>query len=108
MPTLTVIIEDKITQITFKPGISVRRILEETGIWIRSGCRGNGACGLCRVKIESGTVNGLRPNERVLLSRDDLEHNIRLACQLIPGNDLSIRIFNQFKLFLVNIITWTI
>ena len=95
MPTLTVIIEDKITQITFKPGISVRRILEETGIWIRSGCRGNGACGLCRVKIESGTVNGLRPNERVLLPREDLEHNVRLACQLIPENDLSIRILNQ-------------
>jgi uncharacterized 2Fe-2S/4Fe-4S cluster protein (DUF4445 family) len=95
MPTLTVIIEDKIRQITFIPGISVRRILEETGIWIRSGCRGNGACGLCRVKIESGAVAGLRPNELVLLPREDLTHNIRLACQLFPEDDLSIRVLNQ-------------
>lgn len=88
-------IENKIRQITFTAGISVRRILEENGIWIRSGCRGNGACGLCRVKIEGGAANGLSPNERVLLPLEDLEHDIRLACQLIPENDLSIRILDQ-------------
>jgi uncharacterized 2Fe-2S/4Fe-4S cluster protein (DUF4445 family) len=95
MPILTVITENKTRQITFKSGTSVRQILEKEGIWIRSGCRGNGACGLCRIKVEQGNIDRASPIELVVLSANDLNHSIRLACQLFPENDLRIRNLNE-------------
>ena len=61
---------------------------------IRSGCRGNGACGLCLVQIVAGNANLPTKNERLILSPEQIERNIRLACQLIPEKDLCIRIIN--------------
>lgn len=95
MPILTVITENKTQLIPFESGTSVRQILEKEGIWIRSGCRGNGACGLCRVKVEEGTINSPGSIEIIVLTAQDLKHNIRLACQLLPENDLRIRSLNE-------------
>jgi uncharacterized 2Fe-2S/4Fe-4S cluster protein (DUF4445 family) len=79
-------------QIPFSPGLSVRELLETAGIRIRSGCRGNGACGLCLIRIESGAANPAIRSEQLLLSKEQIEGNIRFACQLMPRDDLSIRI----------------
>ncbi len=95
MPQLTVITENNLRRIPFRQGISVRQTLERAGIKIRSGCRGNGACGLCRVKIEEGTISDPGQNELLILNSELLEHNIRLACQLMPENDLCIRILKE-------------
>jgi uncharacterized 2Fe-2S/4Fe-4S cluster protein (DUF4445 family) len=44
------------------------------------------------VQIIAGNANDPTKNERLTLSQGQLDQNIRLACQLIPVNDLSIRI----------------
>jgi uncharacterized 2Fe-2S/4Fe-4S cluster protein (DUF4445 family) len=95
MPRLTVTTDLNTLRIPFHSGLSVRQILEGAGIGIRSGCRGNGACGLCKVKIEEGTINDLEQNESVILTSEDRKQNIRLACQVMPKYDLSIRIFKE-------------
>jgi len=61
---------------------------------VRSACRGNGACGLCLVQVEAGLVNERTRSERLVLSPEQRELNIRLACQLLPEGDLRVRIIN--------------
>jgi uncharacterized 2Fe-2S/4Fe-4S cluster protein (DUF4445 family) len=92
MPFLTVSNEDGVRRIPFVPGPSVREILENSGIRIRSSCRGNGACGLCLVRVESGEAYLPSRSEQILLSQEQIEDKIRFACQLIPKENLSILI----------------
>lgn len=94
MPQLTVITGDHPRQIPFCPGSSVRDILDATSTRVRCGCRGNGLCGLCLVQIETGSVNAPTANERVMLQPRQLDQNIRLACQVVPQRDLSVRIIS--------------
>lgn len=94
MPYLTVITAEGPRRIPFQPGLSLRDILDTTDLRVRSGCRGNGLCGLCLVAIEAGTVNPPTANERLMLQRSQLEQNIRFACQVTPREDLRIRILN--------------
>lgn len=92
MPRLTVITNDITHEMSFSHGSTLREILDAADLRVRSGCRGNGACGLCLVQIVAGNNNDLTKNERLLLSPEQLEQNIRLACQLMPENDLCVRI----------------
>jgi uncharacterized 2Fe-2S/4Fe-4S cluster protein (DUF4445 family) len=94
MPLLTVIADDTIQDLPFSQGSSVREILDAAGLHVRSGCRGNAACGLCLVQIEAGIANNPTRNELLILTPEQHEQNIRLACQLLPENDLRIRIIN--------------
>lgn len=95
MPKLTVFTEDTQRNIPFSPGSSLREILDAAGLGVRSGCRGNGACGLCLVRVEAGNVSGLTENERLNLSSEQIDQDFRLACQLMPENDLSVRIIKS-------------
>ena len=66
MPKLTVITDEIAREVPFTQGASVREALDAAGIWVRSGCRANGACGLCLVEIEAGNVPEPTQNERLL------------------------------------------
>ena len=94
MPTLIVKLETGEQRIPFVPGQSLRHILDATDVRVRSGCRGMGACGLCRVRIEAGEVGEPTPNERVHLDGAQLAQGIRLACQVMPEQDLQIVILS--------------
>ena len=105
MPRLSVISGEEQRFISFEPGPTLRDILDTTDLRVRSGCRGSGVCGLCRVQIETGghgwTDTGLpwqeaaeTPGERLMLSEAELQNGLRLACQVIPREDMRIRIVN--------------
>jgi uncharacterized 2Fe-2S/4Fe-4S cluster protein (DUF4445 family) len=94
MPKLTLITDDISQEIPFSNESTAHELLEAAGLGIRSGCRGNGACGLCLVQIAAGNANLPTKNERLILSPEQIERGIRLACQLVPENDLCIRIVN--------------
>lgn len=57
-------------------------------------CRGKGRCSTCRVQILSDLAELPEPNsaEQVTLARIGAPPNVRLACQLRPGKDISVRI----------------
>ena len=95
MPRLTVTDGERRQIVSFASGPSLRDVLDGAGIRIRSGCRGSGACGLCRVQIEEGVVSGPTKNEYLSLTGEELDGGIRLACQVVPGDDLWIRIVNR-------------
>ncbi|MEJ2199777.1 MAG: ASKHA domain-containing protein [Desulfuromonadaceae bacterium] len=91
MPILTVKLrQGEQRRIPFSAGSSLRDVLDATEVRVRSGCRGMGTCGLCRVRIEVGNVDLPSFNERLLLDSDELEQGIRLACQVRPEQDLRI------------------
>jgi uncharacterized 2Fe-2S/4Fe-4S cluster protein (DUF4445 family) len=79
-------------RIPFEAGRSLRDVLDTADLRVRSGCGGRGACGLCRVRIVAGDGGAPTPYERVYLETDELERGIRLACQVMPTQDLQIEI----------------
>jgi uncharacterized 2Fe-2S/4Fe-4S cluster protein (DUF4445 family) len=90
LPTLIVKVEQGQHRIPFEAGRSLRDILDTTDFRVRSGCGGTGACGLCRVHIDAGQGGAPTANERVYLNTAELDQGIRLACQVIPTQDLQI------------------
>ncbi|PKM75492.1 MAG: hypothetical protein CVU92_01075 [Firmicutes bacterium HGW-Firmicutes-17] len=91
MPILSFVQEEKEQQIFFELGATIREILDKTNIMATiSGCRGNGACGLCIVQIIEGEVNKPQLNEQFHLSDDQINHGIRLACQTKPLENVQI------------------
>ncbi len=90
LPTLTIKSEKIERRIPFDPGASLREILDEADVRVRAGCKGTGACGLCLVRIEAGRVGAPGPNENTHLDSSQLAQGIRLACQVIPEQDLQI------------------
>jgi uncharacterized 2Fe-2S/4Fe-4S cluster protein (DUF4445 family) len=94
MPNLTVDSGSAHLVIPFSPGVSVREALESAGLAIRTGCRGNGACGLCLVQVAAGDGGVPTKTESMILPPRQLAGGFRLACQLLPNADLQIRIMN--------------
>lgn len=94
MPILIVKLEEEERRIPFTPGQSLRDILDTTDVRVRSGCRGIGACGLCHVCIEAGKVGEPTPNEHTHLDSAKLAQGIRLACQVVPKQNLQIVILD--------------
>jgi uncharacterized 2Fe-2S/4Fe-4S cluster protein (DUF4445 family) len=92
LPTLIVNVEGRERRISFEASRSLRDILDTTDLRVRSGCGGRGACGLCRVRIDAGQGGVPTANECFYLDTDELDRGIRLACQVIPAQDLQIAI----------------
>lgn len=64
--------------------------LEHGGVHLPTSCGGVGTCGLCRVTV-SGAGDVL-PIERATLTETDIAHGVRLACQVVVRDDLTIRV----------------
>ena len=90
LPILTVNSDKKERRIPFDPGQSLREILDGSDVRVRAGCRGTGSCGLCLVRIEAGEEGEPTPNENTFLDNTQLAQGLRLACQVIPQQDMQI------------------
>jgi uncharacterized 2Fe-2S/4Fe-4S cluster protein (DUF4445 family) len=54
------------------------------GVDLVAACGGFGSCGTCLVKIIKGEINPITSNELEILSADQIQNNLRLACQVVP------------------------
>jgi uncharacterized 2Fe-2S/4Fe-4S cluster protein (DUF4445 family) len=99
MPEWIVRIHDEEECLTVIPGLSLKDMLEQTRFRVKARCSGNRACGLCRVKINSGRLNEPTGNERVYLESNLLEQGMRLACQVYPEEDIGIQVVNKESIF---------
>ncbi len=95
MPVVTIKSGDGDRYAEFSAGLSLRDILDSSSFRVRSGCRGTGACGLCRVKIV--TSEPIEPSlaERLYLSEQQIASGIRLACQVRPERDVEVTVLNK-------------
>ncbi len=67
-------------------------LLNNAGYELESSCAGNGTCGKCRVRIFSGECLSPIHEEMDLLSAQDFEQGIRLACHCRVRGDVSLQI----------------
>lgn len=82
-------------RIPFRPGPSLREILDSTDLRLPSACGGIGACGQCRVRIEQGEVNPPTDTELQRLGRGLIDQGVRLACQVRPCRDVRISLIER-------------
>jgi len=75
-----------------QPGETLLDTLAPTALGVRTGCRGNGSCGLCRVRILSGAVSPVTEPERLNLSPGQLAAGVRLACQTVALGDVAVEV----------------
>jgi Na+-transporting NADH:ubiquinone oxidoreductase subunit F len=77
--------------LTVNGGKNLLSMLTAEKIFIPSACGGRGTCGLCKLKVLEG-AGPLLPTELPYLSKEEIESNIRLSCQVKVRNDLNIGI----------------
>lgn len=76
--------------ITWDPSRSLMDQLLENGIYLDNACSGRGLCGKCRIRVVSGEGTPVTGEEEKLLSREELDSGIRLACMMEPVTDLEL------------------
>ncbi len=79
-------------QVAFVPGATLRDILNSSSLRVRSACVGIGACGLCRVRIDTGHAGPPTTPELVHLGEKAIAEGERLACQVIPETSLDVTV----------------
>ena len=72
-------------------GRSVMEALQAQGVYMAGNCGSNGTCGKCRVRILNDPP-AVTEAERELLSADDLETGVRLACLTEPEVGMEVEI----------------
>lgn len=95
MPTLQIVMEKTEHRIPFTLGATLAEILNASGVGVRSGCGGNGRCGLCKIFIEHGGANKTTESERTHLTPHQIRNGLRLACRVLPQTDLRIRVADR-------------
>jgi uncharacterized 2Fe-2S/4Fe-4S cluster protein (DUF4445 family) len=73
---------------------NLRLLANESGVFIRSDCNGDGTCGKCRVIVEENreSLGELTVHEKNLLTEKDVRHGYRLACQVRVRENMVVRI----------------
>jgi 2Fe-2S ferredoxin len=65
-------------------GVTLAEAIRAAGLPLGSACRGEGACGWCRVRVvgdSDGALSAVEPRERELLARLEAAQGERIACQ---------------------------
>ena len=72
--------------------VNCLKAIQDAGIEIKSICRGKGTCGKCRIIFMNGGSVNPTEQELKILSKEEIKHNIRLACQHDFNEDTTIYI----------------
>ena len=79
-----------------KSGENLLKLLQKSGFSISASCGGKGLCGKCKVKITAGDST-ITSQEQKLLSREELNQGIRLACLVDIEADLTVELPTEQK-----------
>ncbi|MEI7616359.1 MAG: ASKHA domain-containing protein, partial [Actinomycetota bacterium] len=72
--------------------VNCLKAIKDAGIEIKSICRSKGTCGKCRIIFINGVDVNPTEHELKVLSKEEISHNVRLACQHEFNEDTSIYI----------------
>lgn len=75
--------------VTVESGTSLLEAAAQAGMTINSVCGGDGICGRCKMVVTQGRVSG---NVSSLLTRDEVQEGVVLACQCFVEGDLAVEI----------------
>lgn len=78
-----------------KVGERISDVLSGLDLDITSICGGRGICGKCKVEIKRGAdhLNRITTNEKKIMSKREIERNIRLACQTITASPGEVEVY---------------
>ena len=76
------------TPVSVEPGENLGTLIAERGL-LAMPCGGHGRCGKCRVKV-TGAVSEPTLREREVLTAEELESGVRLACQVRALGDCKV------------------
>jgi Na+-transporting NADH:ubiquinone oxidoreductase subunit F len=77
--------------LTVQGGANLLTTLAESMIFIPSACGGRGSCGECKVRVTTD-IGPTLPTEVPYLSKEELNNNVRLSCQVKVKGDMGIEI----------------
>jgi len=80
------------------PGQCLRDLLDAADLRVRTACLGQGACGLCLVRLQGAALPPPTPAEALHIAPEALADGVRLACQLWPEGDLAVEILRPAPL----------
>lgn len=89
----TIFFEGEGLEVQVPDGTRIQEAIDKNGIDIPFGCR-EGACATCMIKVSEGMefLNKVTDNEEMTLMPDELESDIRLACQcVVSGGRVSLQ-----------------
>ena len=84
-------INDGEKTLTVNGGASLLSSLVEKEVFIPSACGGRGTCGYCKVRVLEGG-GPISPVENPFLTKQELEDNVRLSCQVKIRGPVSIQV----------------
>jgi len=100
MPELRIIAQGREAErFRFDPGPSLMALLDAARAPVRCGCRGSGACGLCRVRLGGADTGAPEFAETLHLEPGRLAAGERLACQVVPQTDLEVEVLAPARAF---------
>jgi uncharacterized 2Fe-2S/4Fe-4S cluster protein (DUF4445 family) len=91
---LTVQRENAVTHIETDGNKTILKLLQENAVYIDAPCNANGTCGKCKVQV-TGNVTPISDTEQKILSQQEQDNHIRLACSTKPLGDCIVTILNQ-------------
>lgn len=88
MPKLTI---DGLGSFDVDEGVRLVKAIESCGMDIGHRCGGNAKCTTCRVHFSEGEPNVMTVAEYDKLQEKELMGEVRLSCQLICDQDMSVK-----------------
>jgi Na+-transporting NADH:ubiquinone oxidoreductase subunit F len=85
------IVVNKERRLNVPVGGKLLGVLGDNGIFVSSACGGGGTCGLCTVKLLSGSA-GILPTERGHITTRMARQGYRLSCQVAVKEDMDIEV----------------
>jgi len=90
------IIVEGVTEFDAPEGQRLVLAIEDAGVDILHRCGGHARCTTCRVSIIAGNAGEmLAAEDERLAHENNLEPNVRLSCQVLAHNDLTVRVLRR-------------
>ena len=84
-------------QIYCEDGSNLMQVLHNAGEYIESPCGGGGTCGKCKVKIIGDNVSDITKTETEILTAEEKESGVRLACMTFVTGDIIVHMPEKEK-----------
>lgn len=90
-----ILIKNKNKQVEYVPNKNLLQLLIEKEIFVDNPCNGKGSCGKCKIRLLEGKLPAISETEGKLLKSEELASGIRLACLVIPEEDIVIEVLQK-------------
>ncbi len=87
-----IIVSNKNINIEYISNKNLMQIMIDNNVFIDNPCNGNGLCGKCKIKLLDGCLPPISESEKRFLKDEEIVDGIRLACFVIPSEDITIEV----------------